>query len=271
MTHRLFGTDGVRGKAGHAPLDAATIRRLGAALVRVLPTRAGAARLVVGRDTRESGAVDRARVRLRRRLVRRRGDERRRHPDAGNRLPRARAPVRRRCRHLRLAQSVRGQRHQGVLGCRREVHRAARARRRGRRRRPGVGHAGGEAPGARGHRPVGRATWITSGRRSPSRSGSAGSTIAIDCANGATYGVAPALVRRPRVRCDAGRRASPTGATSTSTAARRTRSACRASVVDRGCALGVAFDGDGDRAIFVDQTGRVVDGDAVHAACAPAT
>ena len=33
---QLFGTDGVRGKAGDAPLDALTIRRLGAALVRVL-------------------------------------------------------------------------------------------------------------------------------------------------------------------------------------------------------------------------------------------
>src|SRR5690606_19885068 len=32
-------------------------------------------------------------------------------------------------------------------------------------------------------------------------------------------------------------------------------------VVDKGCALGVAFDGDGDRAIFVDHAGRTVDGD----------
>ena len=34
---RLFGTDGVRGTAGQYPLDAATVRRLGAALVRALP------------------------------------------------------------------------------------------------------------------------------------------------------------------------------------------------------------------------------------------
>ena len=31
---RLFGTDGVRGKAGEYPLDRATVRRLGAALAR---------------------------------------------------------------------------------------------------------------------------------------------------------------------------------------------------------------------------------------------
>ena len=33
---RLFGTDGVSGKAGEHPLDPATIRRLGGALVRAL-------------------------------------------------------------------------------------------------------------------------------------------------------------------------------------------------------------------------------------------
>src|SRR5207249_10042111 len=38
-------------------------------------------------------------------------------------------------------------------------------------------------------------------------------------------------------------------------------------VVDRGCDMGVAFDGDGDRAIFIDHQGRVVDGDAVLLMC----
>jgi phosphoglucosamine mutase len=36
-----------------------------------------------------------------------------------------------------------------------------------------------------------------------------------------------------------------------------------AAVVAEKCRLGIAFDGDGDRAIFVDHRGRVVDGDAV--------
>jgi phosphoglucosamine mutase len=39
-------------------------------------------------------------------------------------------------------------------------------------------------------------------------------------------------------------------------------------VVRTGSALGVAFDGDGDRAIFADHTGRVVDGDGVLLMCA---
>ena len=52
---RLFGTDGVRGKAGVAPLDHSTVRRLGAALVRSLRAKTTPVRFLVGRDTRESG------------------------------------------------------------------------------------------------------------------------------------------------------------------------------------------------------------------------
>src|SRR5688572_9239912 len=56
----MFGTDGVRGKAGVAPLDVQTIRRLGAALVRALrhddaTPVSGPIRFLSGRDTRESG------------------------------------------------------------------------------------------------------------------------------------------------------------------------------------------------------------------------
>ena len=52
MTH-LFGTDGIRGTAGTFPLDVETVRRVGAALVRALPHEN--AKLLIGRDTRESG------------------------------------------------------------------------------------------------------------------------------------------------------------------------------------------------------------------------
>ncbi len=51
---RLFGTDGIRGVAGQAPLDPSTIRRLGAALAATLDTISGRS-IVLGRDTRESG------------------------------------------------------------------------------------------------------------------------------------------------------------------------------------------------------------------------
>lgn len=53
---RLFGTDGIRGTAGREPLSPETIRRVGAALGEVLREAGGASpRVVVGRDTRESG------------------------------------------------------------------------------------------------------------------------------------------------------------------------------------------------------------------------
>jgi phosphoglucosamine mutase len=48
----LFGTDGIRGKAHQYPLDALTMTRLGVALARRLT---GTRRVLLGRDTRESG------------------------------------------------------------------------------------------------------------------------------------------------------------------------------------------------------------------------
>jgi phosphoglucosamine mutase len=92
-------------------------------------------------------------------------------------------------------------------------------------------------------------------------------TIAIDCANGATTTVAPALFaslgfdtivigdtpdgRNINLQC---------GSTHPERLAN--------TVVERGCHMGVAFDGDGDRAIFVDHRGEVVNGDAVLFMCA---
>ncbi|MEE9471080.1 MAG: phosphoglucosamine mutase [Gemmatimonadota bacterium] len=52
---RLFGTDGIRGTAGVFPLDDATIARIGEALVPSLASRADRPRILIGRDTRESG------------------------------------------------------------------------------------------------------------------------------------------------------------------------------------------------------------------------
>ena len=53
---RLFGTDGIRAKAGVFPLDSPTVRAIGASLARHLSERTGRKpRLVTGRDTRESG------------------------------------------------------------------------------------------------------------------------------------------------------------------------------------------------------------------------
>jgi len=53
---KLFGTDGMRGKAGQFPLDRATVEIVGASLATRLKDKLGRAPLIViGRDTRESG------------------------------------------------------------------------------------------------------------------------------------------------------------------------------------------------------------------------
>jgi phosphoglucosamine mutase len=52
---RLFGTDGVRGVAGKFPLDDETVFKIGAALARILRKDGRPPRVVIGRDTRASG------------------------------------------------------------------------------------------------------------------------------------------------------------------------------------------------------------------------
>ena len=62
--------------------------------------------------------------------------------------------------------------------------------------------------------------------------------------------------------------ASPTAATSIWAAAQPRRSCWRGRSSRRAYDLGIAYDGDGDRAIFVDASGSIVDGDAVMLMCA---
>lgn len=53
---KLFGTDGIRGVAGEFPLDEKTVRVIGASVARQFRERLGRdARFISGRDTRESG------------------------------------------------------------------------------------------------------------------------------------------------------------------------------------------------------------------------
>lgn len=56
---KLFGTDGIRAEAGEFPLDSATVRIVGASLAEHLAERTGGRvpRIIIGRDTRESGAI----------------------------------------------------------------------------------------------------------------------------------------------------------------------------------------------------------------------
>jgi phosphoglucosamine mutase len=94
-----------------------------------------------------------------------------------------------------------------------------------------------------------------------------GLDLLLDCANGATYKVAPEIFRRlgaqVTVLADApdGRNINE-GCGSTHVAALGER------VREGGHALGLAFDGDGDRVLAVDRLGAVVDGDELIALAA---
>jgi phosphoglucosamine mutase len=94
-----------------------------------------------------------------------------------------------------------------------------------------------------------------------------GSRIAIDCANGATTTVAPRLFRELGfdVTVVGGQ---PDGRNINLRCGSTHPELLAAAVKDGGFRLGVAFDGDGDRAILVDHHGNLVDGDAVLLLCA---
>ena len=271
---KLFGTDGVRGKAGDPPLDVPTIRRLGAALVRVLcHDEAGASgasrpviRMLAGRDTRESGGwIERE-----------------------------------------LAFGIRSQ--GGTLTSAGIIPTPAVAY-----LTPRMGYTAGVVISA-SHNPfedngikvfsgagekftevlertveavVADASWsVNDGEAAvveqvdlrseytahlreilPPDTRTAHMRLAVDCANGATTTVAPRLfedlgfdVRHIGSQPDGRNINRGCGSTAPEPLAKM--------VVEGGYPLGVAFDGDGDRAIFVDGSGKVVDGDAVMLMCA---
>lgn len=53
--NRLFGTDGIRGRANTPPMDSETVMHLGRAAAHVLGRSAGRHRILIGKDTRVSG------------------------------------------------------------------------------------------------------------------------------------------------------------------------------------------------------------------------
>jgi len=94
-----------------------------------------------------------------------------------------------------------------------------------------------------------------------------GLKIAIDTANGATTTVAPKLFQGLGFDVTVLGN-TPDGRNINLDCGSTHPQHLAALVRDGGYRLGVAFDGDGDRAIFVDHTGKIVDGDAVMLLCA---
>lgn len=95
----------------------------------------------------------------------------------------------------------------------------------------------------------------------------AGLKILADCANGAASATAPELFGRFKARTDFIHR-DPDGVNINSHCGSTHLEDLAAAVVRGGYDIGVAFDGDADRCLLVDETGGVIDGDKVLAVCA---
>jgi phosphoglucosamine mutase len=94
-----------------------------------------------------------------------------------------------------------------------------------------------------------------------------GLTVAMDCAHGATYRVAPAVFSELGAEVVVmGNQ--PDGTNINDGVGALHPEGLAALVKDNQADIGLAFDGDGDRLIMVDETGEVVDGDEVMAICA---
>jgi phosphoglucosamine mutase len=89
-----------------------------------------------------------------------------------------------------------------------------------------------------------------------------GLRVLVDAGNGAAYRLGPDALRRAGADvsaiCDA-----PDGRNINEKCGALHPEGMAAAVLDRGMSLGVAYDGDADRSIFSDETGRILDGDDV--------
>ena len=262
----LFGTDGIRGRAGRPPLDAETVRRVGAALADVALPDGVPVRIVIGRDTRESGEAIERELAL---GAQSRGAE---VVTAGVIPTPAIAAVTRDAAYtlgVVISASHNPFEDNGIKVFSSGGLKFTEARER--EVEALVADASRPTPSGQ-PAPVPAVDHVSDylahlRRILPGATPLAGIRLALDCANGATVTVAPRLfgalgadVRLVGVEPDGRNINAGVG----STAPRRLAE----TVVREQCRFGVAFDGDGDRAIFVDAAGRIVDGDAVMLLCA---
>jgi phosphoglucosamine mutase len=91
--------------------------------------------------------------------------------------------------------------------------------------------------------------------------------IVLDCANGAASSVAPQLFESLHGTVDV-THASPDGRNINEHCGALHPEIVAAQVKVSGASMGITFDGDADRALFADENGNVVNGDAIMLACA---
>ena len=259
---KLFGTDGIRGKAGHAPLVPETVARVGAALVKTMIASDPSHRLryVIGRDTRESGTW------IEDELARGLSAEgatvvsagvvptpaiaylaRTEGFDAGIVISASHNPY-----------EDNGIKVFGGSGTKLTEQLEASVE-------TMVADDWWDVPDQPGkiERHDLSSHYVQHLREIMKGAGPlAGSQIVVDCANGATVPIAPKLFRFLGFDVQT-IGTSPNGRNINLDCGSTHLDALSKAVVASKARLGIAFDGDGDRALFVDHTGKVVDGDAV--------
>jgi phosphoglucosamine mutase len=92
-------------------------------------------------------------------------------------------------------------------------------------------------------------------------------TVVLDCANGAASSIAPQLFADLKGTVEV-THASPSGRNINAGCGALHPEIVAAEVTARHASMGITFDGDADRALFADEHGNVVNGDAVMLACA---
>lgn len=94
-----------------------------------------------------------------------------------------------------------------------------------------------------------------------------GLKIAVDCANGAASATAPLLFKQLGAECFI-LNADPNGMNINDNCGSTHMESLKKYVLNNSLDAGVAFDGDADRCLFIDENGNEVDGDFIMAICA---
>ena len=263
---KLFGTDGIRGVAGEFPLDDETIARIGRALVANLERELGrSAEIVIGRDTRESGPD------IERSLARGMASAGAKIQSAGVITTPGVAFITRVAPFdagVVISASHNPYRDNGI----KVFSQSGRKLPDELERRIEEDLASTLASSAQASdlehdyqireadfrkRYIGYLVSEVGAGLSLK-----GLRVALDCANGAASEVAPEVFKRLGAETEI-INASPTGSNINENCGSLHLEALRRTVKEKGLDVGVAFDGDADRALFVDASGELIDGDAV--------
>lgn len=265
---KLFGTDGIRGEAGKFPLDAATLHVIGRSLATRLAERKGSApRIVVGRDTRESGGWMEAALIS---GAREAGAEiesagvittpgvafltRTLPTDAGVVISASHNPFQ--DNGIKVFEAS-GRKLDDAME--RSIESDIQSQT---KNSESPARSGEDKPDDSDRSEELRTQYINYLTQEIGRALSLGNLkIVVDCANGAASEIAPAVFRRLGANLIAINN-TPDGRNINLNAGSLHIESLQERVVAEGSDLGVAFDGDADRALFVDAAGKFVDGDA---------